>query len=93
MITLPAADGVVVVTNTRPRHKFHDIAVKGNKTGTLTIRGKKVGSDMFEDIPDAVITLSAPLSVQVEGVIGEFEFTLAGVTGTDVIIVTDTSRN
>lgn len=93
MITLPAADGTVVVRNTRPRHKFHDIAVKGNGTGTLTIKGKKVGSSVFEDIPDGLIDLSAPVSIQVEGVIEEYEFTLAGVTSTDDILISDTSRN
>lgn len=93
MITLPAANGAVVVKNSRPRHKFHDIAVKGNNTGTLTIKGKKVGSSVFEDIPDGLIDLSAPTSIQVEGVIDEYEFTLAGVSGTDAILVSDTSRN
>jgi len=93
MINLKPVDGTVEVRNKFPHHRFHDIAVKGNKTGTLTIRGKKIGGSVFEDIPDGVITLSAPLSIMVEGVIEYYEFTLAGVTGTDEVIVSDTSRN
>lgn len=93
MITLQAANGTTVVNNTRPRHKFHDIAVKGNNTGTLVIKGRKIGSSVFEDIPDGTITLSAPVSIQVEGVIEAYEFTISGISGSDTVQVTDTSRN
>ena len=93
VINLPATDGTYTIKNTRPHHKFHDIAVSGNQTGTLAIRGKKNGADNFESIPDGTVGLSDPVSLQVEGVIEEYEFTLSGVTGTDDIVITDTSRN
>jgi hypothetical protein len=69
----------------------HHIGVKTTGTaGTLTIQAKAPGSATFEDIPDATaIDLSAPVSVQVEGAIAEFLFTVSGATATDIITVTD----
>ena len=68
----------------------HHIGVKTTGTaGELKIQAKAPGSATFEDIPDATaIDLSAPVSVQVEGAIAEFLFTVSGATATDVITAT-----
>jgi hypothetical protein len=68
----------------------HHIGVKTSGTvGALKIQAKAPGSAVFEDIPNATaIDLAAPISVQVEGAIAEFLFTINGATATDVITTT-----
>lgn len=64
----------------------------GAPVGTLVLTAKAPGSAVFEAIPDGTIDLASPVSVQIEGAISEFNVNLAGVTGVDSIIVTDTQR-
>lgn len=60
--------------------------------GTLTLTAKPPGGEVFEEIPDGIIDLAAPVSVQVEGAISEINVNLAGVTGVDTITLVDTQR-
>ena len=56
--------------------------------GTLTVRARGPRARDFEDIVDSagapinVIDLSAPERLSFEGVVGDYEFTAAGVTST-----------
>ena len=60
-------------------------------SGTLEIKARPPGAVNFEAIPDAsAIDLVSPVSIQVAGVVEEFEFTLTDVTGEAVVTITDT---
>lgn len=68
----------------------HHIAVKTTGTaGAIKIQGKAPGSSRFEDIPEAgAIDLADPVSIQVQGAIVEFLFTVSGADPSDAITVT-----
>ncbi len=91
-ITIPATDGTYTRRIVTPRNLYHDLAFSLTDVtgGTLTIRGRKNGSTFFEALPDNVIDLSAPHTIQFQGIVVEYEFTLASVTGTATeIAITD----
>lgn len=91
---IPFADGTYTRKFSSNRDKLHDIAFNlTNITGgVLTIRARKPGATFFEDIPDGIVDLSTPTSVTFNGAVAEYEFTLAGATGSaSRLIITDTS--
>lgn len=75
---------------TNPNHDL-SVSAKGATAGTITITGRKVGSDIFESIPDGVIDLAAINSIQFIGTVQEYRFDVAGFTGTGNITITDTT--
>lgn len=87
-------DGVTTHQNSNSNDLYHDVAVSsaGITAGTLTIRGKKNGSDEFETIPDGAIDLSAKTSIQFTGSVQSYEFTITGIVGDGDISVSDTSQ-
>ena len=91
---LKGVDSVLLIQNSTPKDLYHDVAVSapGITAGSLTIEGKKVGSDAYEAIPDGVIDLVAKTSVQFTGGVESYRFTLAGVAGSGDITVTDISQ-
>jgi hypothetical protein len=87
-------DGTTIAKNAYANNLLHDVAIlaAGATGGTLTIRGKKPGSQFFEEIPDGTIDLSSAESVQFTGAVQEYEFTLESFAGTGDIRITDTSQ-
>lgn len=87
-------NGTTIHQNPSRHDLYHDVAIssKGLTAGTLTITGRKVGSDEYEAIPDGAIDLSAKTSVQFTGSVESYQFVLTGVAGSGDIIISDTSQ-
>lgn len=88
------SDGVKKVTSVRNRsdEREHDISIKTHTpiaSGTITIKGRKPGSDIFEDFSGGTIDMSSPHTIQVVGVIAEFELTFSGVSGAGIVFLSD----
>ena len=76
--------------------KFHDIIVKGYDGtmdgGTLTIKCQPIGAadDLYNDIPNGVITLSDPAQIQFTGSVQAYEFKVESFAGTATqLLITD----
>lgn len=91
---LNGTNGVSTKQNPNRHDLYHDVAISapGITAGTLVIKGKKVGADIYEDIPDGTINLSAPTSIQFTGSVQSYEFTVSGIAGSGGIAVSDTSQ-
>ena len=73
----------------------HDLAIRARGSapvGIVTITARKPGSDVFESIPDAVIDLSAPFTVQFQGAVAEFNFSISGISGIKTLAATDITQ-
>jgi len=82
--TIQRAGNILAVT-----HHF-GIATDAPATGTLKIEARPPGATVFEVVPGAeALDLAALDSVQVTGVIEEYEITLTSVTGATEIVITD----
>lgn len=92
--TLQPVNGVQNIITKNSGDLRHDVAIRANgaTAGTVTLTGRKAGSDTFEAIPDGIIDLSAITSVQIEGSIAEFEITIAGIVGATSLYLTDTTQ-
>lgn len=92
--TLQPVDGVQTVVTRNSGDLYHDVAFRapGATAGTITVAGRKGGSDVFESIPDGTFDLSALESVQFTGGVAEYQFTIAGITGATSLHFTDTSQ-
>lgn len=94
VFNIDGQDGVTIEKNSYANDLVHNVAIEavGATGGTITLRGKKPGSQVFEDIPDGTIDLSAIHSIQFTGAVSEYEFTLESFAGTGDIRITDTSQ-
>jgi len=93
--TLQPENGVQTIITKNSGQLRHDVAIRANgaTAGTITLRGRKAGSDVFEEIPDGVIDLAAITTIQIEGSIAEYEVTIAGLTGATSMHLTDTTQD
>lgn len=92
---IPAANGAYERSVNMGSWGNHQLGIKvlgSVSTGTLTVKAKAPGSDVFEIVPDGVIDLTAITTVLFTFVAAEYEFTLASVTGATSgaqVVVTD----
>ena len=91
---LEGVNGTTEHKNAPANDLYHDLAVNstGFTAGTLIITGRKPGSPLFEAIPDGVIDLTAPTSIQFTGGVAVYKFGLAGLVGEGSITITDNSQ-
>lgn len=84
-------DGIQVIKSDSSGLFSHDIAFNPNGTpvGTITVKGKKAGSTVFEDIPDGTFDLSDLNTVQFVGSVFEYQFDISGISGINSLIFTD----
>ena len=81
---VPAQDGTY--NRVLKTGKFHDIMVKGDGTmtgGTLTVKCQPFGAadDLYNDIPNGVIDLSAPEQIQFQGSVQAYQFIVENFAG------------
>jgi hypothetical protein len=92
---LQPQDGMQVIESKQGGELYHDIGVSVSGSapaGSLKITAKKYGSDVFEDIPDGTIDLSAVNSIQFTGGVKQYQFDLSGVSGITILSVTDVAQ-
>jgi len=93
---IPAIDDDYEVKVDMGNSGNHQIAVRvigPITTGTLTISARAPGSGVFEIVPDAVIDLTAPVTVLFTFSASHYNFNLASVTGAGSgtqVVITDT---
>ncbi len=88
-------DGKQYFSNSDSGNLYHDFAIRVNGTspvGSLVLKGRKAGSDVFETIPDGTFSLSSLKSIQFTGGVVEYEIEITGIGGVTSIILTDTSQ-
>lgn len=93
--SIDGTDGDYEILSNQGGELYHDLSVKPNGTtpvGTLTITAMKYGSDVFESVPDGVIDLSAPNSIQFTGGAYKYNFNLSGVSGINSVDITDMAQ-
>ena len=91
ILRISAVDGTVRRAGNTLAFTHHiAIATDAPATGTLKIEAKPPGSATFEAIPGAeALDLAALESIQVLGLMEEFELTLTNVTGATELTITD----
>lgn len=76
--------------------RYHDIAVsnsnKAPMSGSVTLKAKKPGSDVFEAIPEGTIDLANPHSLLVTGHIAELQVEFTTPAGVANLIIEDSLR-
>ena len=93
--TLQPIDGEQTIANNKSIDLYHDVSLRANgenQAGTVTLTGKKPGSDVFEDIPDGVFDLSNLKSIMFTGCVAEYKITISGISGVTSLYLTDTSQ-
>lgn len=92
VLSIPAVDGTVLRSVNFLGFNHHiGVTTDAVATGTLEIKARPPGSEVFEVIEGAeALDLAALESVQVTGVIEEYQLTLASATGATTITITDT---
>lgn len=85
-------DGVQTVKTNSSGLFSHDVAFRptGTPTGTIILKGRKAGSDVFEEIPGGTFDLSSLDTAQFVGSVSEYELTITGISGIHVLTLTDT---
>ncbi len=92
--TVPAQDGVHEQASRQKGELYHDVAISaegGAPVGSLILKARKPGGDIFEDIPDGDFDLSDLNSIQFVGSVAEYQFTISGLSGVTSLSVTDTT--
>lgn len=87
-----AVNGVQNIVTKSAALLSHDIAISHPQPilGTIVIKGRKSGSDVYEDIPGGIFDLAALDTAQFVGSVAEYEVTITGLTGIHSITLTDT---
>lgn len=94
--TLRAADGVQDFNSNQNGELYHDVAIRaegsGPVVGTLVLEARKSGSQVFETIPDGTFDLAALNTIQFTGGVTEWRATISGISGVDLLHLTDTNQ-
>jgi hypothetical protein len=93
--TLQPVDGEQRIVTRNSGDLYHDLALRAvgpAPVGTLTLTGRKAGSDVFETIPDGTFDLSALNSIQFTGGVAEYKIDITGSSGIISLYLTDTSQ-
>lgn len=93
--TIAPVDGAHEFQSLQNGELYHDVAIRANgsgQAGTLVLEAKKPGSQIFESIPDGTFDLSALTSIQFTGAVAEFKATITGISGVDLLHLTDTNQ-
>lgn len=93
--TVNPTDGTQYFPTRNSGDLYHDFAIRvagDTPVGTLTLKARKAGSDVYEDIPDGSFDLSSLNTIQFTGGVAEYEVTISGISGITSITMTDTSQ-
>jgi hypothetical protein len=79
-------NGLTIVKNSGGSNYINTVTLaptlQGDITGgTLTVRAKAEGAANFETLDPGTIDFSAPERLEIRGAVNEYEFTVAGFTG------------
>lgn len=91
---LNPVDGLQHIKSERSSDLYHDVALRANNatSGTVTIKARKSGSDVFESIPDGTLDLSSLNTIQFTGSVAEYQIEISGIAGITSLYLTDTSQ-
>ena len=87
-------DGDQVIRTNNSGDLYHDLSIRvsgATPAGTVTLTGRKPGSDVFEEIPDGVFDLSNLNSIQFTGGVFEYNVNISGLSGVSFMQITDTT--
>lgn len=93
--TLNASDGVQDFKANQNGELYHDVAIRAEGSapvGTLVLEARKSGSQVFESLPDGTFDLAALNTIQFTGGVTEWRATITGISGVDLLHLTDTNQ-
>lgn len=93
--TLSPLNGAQDFKSNQNGELYHDVAIRASGSspaGTLVLTARKSGSQVFESIPDGTFDLANLATVQFTGGVTEWRATITGISGVDLLNLTDTNQ-